>query len=180
MLLFRRPSKCSIFCVGSGEICGRPGHNGFHSTGHNELEKVIALLSWHYGTLRDRFILQRVSLMRPKATAIRWEERESHLHATPSLGQDIRASLRSEEWNQLESWNAQVAFLLEFAAPDCGIELPSPTLAEVFDLMLSRVRTICIKTKRTQKLAIVRSPFRPIKTKRCAKWFGTECALETM
>jgi hypothetical protein len=51
----------------------------------------------------------------------------------------------------VEARNAQVAFLLEFAATDHGIQLPSPTLAEVFGLMSSRVRTICAQAKKTQK-----------------------------
>jgi hypothetical protein len=51
----------------------------------------------------------------------------------------------------LDSRNTQVAFLLEFAATDCSIQLPSPTLAEAFGIRPSCVRTICTKAKRAQK-----------------------------
>jgi hypothetical protein len=90
---------------------------------HNRL---LRFLYGGYGTLKAHFVLERESLMPPKTAAIPQEEIELRLHAIALLGQDIRTFLRTEGWNRLGSRNAQVAFLLEFAATDCGIQLPSP------------------------------------------------------
>jgi hypothetical protein len=95
--------------------------------------------------------------MPPKIAAIPREALGPLLQNTPLSGQDIRALLRSKEWTRLESRNAQVAFLAEFAEFDCGIRLPSTTIADVFGLTASRVRTICIKAKKPEK-----PPYRPL------------------
>jgi hypothetical protein len=96
-------------------------------------------------------------LIPPKTAAIPQEELEPHLHVATLSGQDIRALLKSEGLNRLEWRNAQVTFLCEFAAPGCGIQLQTPSLAELVGLIPFRVRTICAKAKRTQK-----PPYRPL------------------
>jgi hypothetical protein len=102
-------------------------------------------------------VLGRESLILPKTAVIPREELEQQLHATPLSGHDICTLLRSEGWNRWELRNAQVAFLPEFGATGDGIQFPGQTLAEVFVLTPSRVRTICAKAKRTQK-----PPYRPV------------------
>jgi hypothetical protein len=57
--------------------------------------------------------------MPPETATIPREEFEPQLHVTTLTRQDIRALLRSNGWNRLEPRNAQLAFLLEFAATDC-------------------------------------------------------------
>jgi hypothetical protein len=47
-------------------------------------------------------------------------ERPSSLPPPHFSGQDLRALLRSDAWNELESRNAQLAFLDEFARIVCG------------------------------------------------------------
>jgi hypothetical protein len=83
--------------------------------------------------------------MPPKAPVIPYETVERALRSTRLSGQDIRALLRSESWNALDSRNAQLVFLQGFARTECGIPLDSGHLSDVFNLTRERVRKILSK-----------------------------------
>jgi hypothetical protein len=89
--------------------------------------------------------------MPPKTPAIPREVLEPLLCATPLTAQDIRAVVRSDQWNTLQSRNAQVAFLAELAERQCGIQLLNPSLAEAFGQTASHIRTIRAKLRKKQK-----------------------------
>jgi hypothetical protein len=57
----------------------------------------------------------------------------------------------------LQSRNAQVAFLSEFAEREYGIQLPNLSLADVFGLTASHIHIIRAKARKKQK-----SPHRPL------------------
>jgi hypothetical protein len=69
----------------------------------------------------------------------------------PLTAQDIRAAMRNNQWNTLQSGNASVAFLPEFAERECGIQLPNISLAEAFGLTASHIRRIRANTRKKQK-----------------------------
>jgi hypothetical protein len=50
-----------------------------------------------------------------------------------------------EEWIAIESRNAQLVFMEEFAQKHCGVKLDTTCLAGGFDLTRSGVRTILEK-----------------------------------
>jgi hypothetical protein len=59
--------------------------------------------------------------MPPKVKPIPRELLESALYSSSMMGQDIRALLRSSEWQALEFRNSQVAFLYRFAETETTI-----------------------------------------------------------
>jgi hypothetical protein len=91
--------------------------------------------------------------MPPKTPAIPSDTLDERLAHTPLSGQDLRALLRSEVWNALDSRNAQLVFLDEFARVECGKPLNSGHLADVFDLTRDRVRRVLAKWKNTRGAA---------------------------
>jgi hypothetical protein len=85
--------------------------------------------------------------MPPKAAPIPQDTMANKLASTPFLGQDVRALLRSEAWNELDSRNAQLVFLDAFARIDCTVPLDSGHLAGVFDLTRDRLRKLLTESK---------------------------------
>jgi hypothetical protein len=102
--------------------------------------------------------------------AIPREALEPLLRVATLTAQDICAAMRSDQWNTLQSRNAQVAFLAEFAEREYGIQFLNLSLAEAFGLTASHIRTIPAKARKKQK-----SPHRPLsltddQEKRSVKW----------
>jgi hypothetical protein len=83
--------------------------------------------------------------MPPKAPVIPCDTVERALRSPRLSGQAIRALLRSESWNALDSRNAQLVFLEEFARTECGIPLDSGHLSDPFNLTRERVCKILSK-----------------------------------
>jgi hypothetical protein len=118
--------------------------------------------------------------MPPKTTVIPREVLEPLLRVTPLTAQDIRAAMRSDQWNTLQSRNAQIGFLAEFAERECGIQLPNLSLAEAFELTAFHICIIHAKARKKQKL-----PHRPLnltddQEKRSMKWSGNRPLLGFM
>jgi hypothetical protein len=106
------------------------------------------------------FSSRRQSSMPPKTPAIPREVLEPMMRATLLTAQDIRVSMRGDQWNSLQSRNAQVAFLAEFAERECSIQLLNLSLAEAFGLTASHIHTIRAKARKKQKKQ--KSPHRPL------------------
>jgi hypothetical protein len=95
--------------------------------------------------------------MPPKTTALSRDAIETGLRLTPLSGQDMRALLRSEGWNALDSRNPSLVLLDEFARTDCRVILDSGHLSDVFGLTRERVRKVLSKRHRGLKV-----PHRPL------------------
>jgi hypothetical protein len=93
----------------------------------------------------------------PNTPSISRDTLESKISSTPFSGQDIRALLRNDPWNDLESLNAQLVFLGEFASIECAHPLDIGHLADVFNLIRDRIRKVLTKSKKTGK-----APHRPL------------------
>jgi hypothetical protein len=74
---------------------------------------------------------------------------EGKLASTLLSEQDIRALLRNKAWNVLNSQNAQLMFIDEFALNECAVQIDSSHLGDVFDLTRDRVGKILATAKRT-------------------------------
>jgi hypothetical protein len=107
-----------------------------------------------------------------KTPAIPREALEPLLRAAPLTGQDIRTAMKSDQWNTLQSRNARIAFLDEFAERESGIQLPNLSLAEAFGLMVSHIRTIRAKARKKQKSPHCRLSLTNVREKRSVKWSG--------
>jgi hypothetical protein len=95
--------------------------------------------------------------MPPKATPIPQNNIANKLASTSLSGQNVRALLRSEAWNELDSRNAQLVFLDTLAWIDCAFAIDSGHLAGIFDLSRDREQKVLTKLKGPS-----RSPPRPI------------------
>jgi hypothetical protein len=73
------------------------------------------------------------------------------------MAQDIRALMRNDEWIAIESWNAQLAFIRQFAKTECGIIFDTTGLAELFKF--TRARMPAVRAKRQRKH---HPPYRPL------------------
>jgi hypothetical protein len=94
--------------------------------------------------------------MPPKAVPIPNDVMETKLASAPLSGQDVRALLRSEAWNGLDSRNAQLTFLDGFARTDCAVPLDSGHLEDIFNLICDCVRKVLAKSKYPSEPRIVR------------------------
>jgi hypothetical protein len=89
--------------------------------------------------------------MPPKALVVPRNIIESRLSATAPTAQDIRALFRNEEWISIESRDAQLVFVEEFAQKDCGVTFDTICLTDLFELTRSRIRTICTRAQKKQQ-----------------------------
>jgi hypothetical protein len=97
------------------------------------------------------------SRMPLKAPAMPRELIQPRLSPSRSTAQDSRALLRSEEWNCLESRNAQLVFLADFAEIESGITFETQELAGLFQETRSSADRVLYKARSTPKL-----PHRPM------------------
>jgi hypothetical protein len=86
--------------------------------------------------------------MPPKAPDLPHNIIEPRLSATALMAHNIRPLFRNAEWITVESRNAQLVFVEEFARKDCGITFDILCLADVFELTRSRIRTIHAKAQK--------------------------------
>jgi hypothetical protein len=73
------------------------------------------------------------------------------LSTTSLTAQDIRALMRNDEWIAIESRNTQLVLIEQFAKIECGVTFDTTVLTELFELTLSRVRTIWAKAQRKER-----------------------------
>jgi hypothetical protein len=98
------------------------------------------------------FVPPRQSTMPLKAPPMPREVIEPLLSPSRLTARDSRALLRSEGWNCLESRNAQLVFLADFAEIECGITLDTQQLADLFQVTRSRARKLLYKARLIPKL----------------------------
>jgi hypothetical protein len=96
------------------------------------------------------------STMPPKAPPMPREVIEPLLCTNRLTAQDPRALPRSEGWNCLESWNAQLVFRADFAEIERGITLDTQELADIFQVTRSPAHKVLYKERFALKL-----PHRP-------------------
>jgi hypothetical protein len=72
---------------------------------------------------------------------------EAKLASTHLFGQDVRALLRSESWNALNSRKTQLVSLNKFARTDCAVALDTGHLADVFALTRDGLPKVLEKSK---------------------------------
>jgi hypothetical protein len=80
--------------------------------------------------------------MPPKAGHIPREASEPALYSSGMTVQDVRAVLRSSQWQALESSNDQVIFRCEFAEIDTTSTLSTEDIANIFNIRADSVRQI--------------------------------------
>jgi hypothetical protein len=76
---------------------------------------------------------------------------EARLSAAALTAQDIGALFRNEECIAIESRNAQLVFVEEFAQKGGGVTFDTTYLADAFDPTRSRIRTIRAKAQKKQR-----------------------------
>jgi predicted sulfurtransferase len=90
--------------------------------------------------------------MLPKTPTISRAVIEPRLSTTVLTAQEIRTLMRDDKWIAIESRNAQLVFIEQFAKSERGVTLDAIRFAELFELIRFHLRAIRAKAQRKQQL----------------------------